>query len=114
MHGSYFLINGYTIVSDLGLDGYDLGESSARARRWGRRALALLIDDLHVALASGPIPRAIATHLICGALDAGSQVVVTTRGSIGDLTQTDPELASRLGSGLVAPLPPPDHETRLA
>ena len=114
VHGTYFLINGYTIVSDLGLDGYDLGESSARARRWGRRALALLIDDLHVALASGPIPRAIATHLICGALDAGSQVVVTTRGSIGDLTQTDPELASRLGSGLVAPLPPPDHETRLA
>ena len=114
MPGSCFVLTGHTIVHDLGLDGYALGEASARARRWGRRASAVLIDDLHVALGSGPIPRAIATQLICGALDAGCQVVVSTRVSLGDLTGTEPELASRLGSGLVAPLPPPDHETRLA
>ena len=114
MPGTCFVLTGHTIVSDLGLDGYALGEASARARRWGRRASAVLIDDLHVALSSGPIPRAIATQLICGALDAGGQVVVSTRDSLGDLTETEPELASRLGSGLVAPLPPPDHETRLA
>ena len=114
MPASCFFLNGHTIVSDLGLDGYDLGEASARARRWGRRASAVLVDDLHVALASGPIPRTVATQLICGALDAGSQVVVSTPASLGDLTLAEPELVSRLGSGLVAPLPPPDHETRLA
>lgn len=73
----------------------------------------LLLDDTHYLIGKERLQEEV-FHIFNHLQDAGSQVVFTSDRPPKDIPTLESRLASRLGSGLVVDIQPPDLETRLA
>jgi len=72
----------------------------------------LLVDDLHF-LAGKRATQVELLHTVDTILREGKQVVFAADRPPAELSEFGPELISRLQSGLVCPIAPPDYSTRL-
>ena len=73
----------------------------------------LLLDDVHYLVGKERLQEEI-FHIFNHLHDSGSQVVFTSDQPPKDIPTLEERLASRLGSGLVVDIQPPDLETRIA
>lgn len=73
----------------------------------------LLLDDVHYLVGKERLQEEI-FHIFNHLQDAGSQIVFTSDRPPKEIPNLEERLASRLGSGLVVDLQPPDLETRIA
>jgi chromosomal replication initiator protein len=73
----------------------------------------LLLDDIHYLIGKERLQEEV-FYIFNNLHDAGSQIVFTSDRPPGDIPTLESRLASRLGSGLVVDIQPPDVETRVA
>lgn len=88
-------------------------DSSATFRHRYRQLDVLLIDDIHY-LAGKTKSQEEFFHTFNTLHESGKQIVLSSTKLPRDITPLEPRLRSRLASGLIANIEPPDLETRLA
>jgi chromosomal replication initiation ATPase DnaA len=76
-----------------------------------RRAIAFLLDDVHLIAAKDRTQDELFV-LFNAMIDAGRQLVFTSAAPLDELTGVEPRLRSRLEGGLVVELAPPDAAVR--
>jgi chromosomal replication initiator protein len=105
----------YTAAEALFLELIQAIEKNTRLefKRRYRGLNLLLLDDIHYLIGKERLQEEI-FHIFNHLHDAGSQIVFTSDRPPKDLPTLESRLISRLGSGLVVDIQPPELETRIA
>jgi chromosomal replication initiator protein len=105
----------YTAADDLFLELIQAIEKNSRLEFKNRyRGLdLLLLDDIHYLVGKERLQEEV-FYIFNSLHDAGSQIVFTSDRPPQDIPALEGRLASRLGSGLVVDIQPPELETRIA
>lgn len=105
----------YTAADDLFLELIQAIEKNTRLEFKNKyRALdLLLLDDIHYLVGKERLQEEV-FYIFNSLHDAGSQIVFTSDRPPQDIPALEGRLASRLGSGLVVDIQPPELETRIA
>ncbi len=121
-HGSGAASNSASVVSVVYVTGADFANLLKTAidqrltgqfRDQFRTASVLILDDL-TQLATRPVAQLELLHTLDAVVDAGGQVVVTTRVAPAKMDTLSAGLVCRLSAGLTAALAPPAAAARLA
>ncbi len=105
----------YTAAEALFLELIQAIEKNTRLefKRRYRGLNLLLLDDIHYLIGKERLQEEI-FHIFNHLHDAGSQIVFTSDRPPKDIPTLESRLVSRLGSGLVVDIQPPELETRIA
>ena len=105
----------FTAADDLFIELIQAIEKNARLefKNKYRTLDLLLLDDVHYLVGKERLQEEV-FYIFNSLHDAGSQIVFTSDRPPQDLSALEARLASRLGSGLVVDIQPPELETRMA
>ena len=105
----------YTAADDLFIELIQAIEKNARLefKNKYRRLDLLLLDDIHYLVGKERLQEEV-FYIFNSLHDSGSQIVFTSDRPPQDIPALEDRLASRLGSGLVVDIQPPELETRIA